>query len=1056
MTIEIWYLIGFTGSCDSYRLSKTWFAQSGRVMPGILLVAGRSNAGEQHGLSESGARAYGTTGQPNTVTLSAVGHTGIAGTQVWSGNNNYEAPHGCTGRAGQSASVPSAGTAGHNLSVKLSYSRDRPGLVQLSGEGPLSGRRWELSQYQSVHLDCRGGDGGAGGRGENGQRGGQGSYGNDATQYRDATCGGRGARGGDGGRGSSGASGGDAGSAYITVAEDDLDTIVAVQWTTSGGNGGATGVHGQPGAGGLGGLGGHGCSWTETHSRNVTEYNGNSYVEYYNTYHSRAGAPPGPGGLSGMHPHEPLYGGRAGRNGHSQIRVLKNDLTEEVYTSRYQLVVKGFDVVDENMDGINEPGEFLKVQNIRVQNVGGMPSPKGNVLKILIRSTPWLEPVALEPLELPRDILPGATVSVHGVLKAFIKNETGKRPPGTTFKVYDTVVLVAFFERLGRTLPEFSGRVDVSYQYPMVMTAPKYLDCVAKGDMVQFSWTIANVSTKAYGSRSAMHRTCGTHLSDPCEVFDLKYADETSPHEISNAIDVLGPGSEVTVTENFQVSQFVPVFITGYININLMLSDPQTGKLRIITSFNLRIQISSAYSYNPLSHFLLVINSSTPNKAILQTMDFVNNGLHLPLDIFNLSLVGSYKNLDADRTVLWNYIGKSIIIFGNTIDYFQCGTRDVWDLLDPWEANMLARRGTGFLFVCPNSTSMSGIKAWASQMAFAAFQPELLSTQSAKKASEVIPQIKAGKQNPTDCILTLPVKKRMFRNLDETMESRAKSITKELKKRFPLRRFIVGPCDPNPDNSLPISKHKSGHVAIIEGLPHHTKFLVSLQPHTGGLADYMIAMIIHLLPFKDQCAFFWNLLGYNHSMGISAQDAYRGNALGHLHAGIHDGMGEATTLNTMALISPILGTQRTSPLAVASRARSLHSLLAAESARLSKLLASTPSLRKQLLKAQCASAAAAKTRSEHIKAQHPAWNRVERAHALSCVHLETLTRTPTAQFLDLDALIGTRGSVCLSSAQLTQRRAEHARSLERLGRDEAWSRRKLKEMVNTEGMRGEE
>tara|TARA_R110002003_G_scaffold48_38_gene4254 strand:+ start:230 stop:688 length:459 start_codon:yes stop_codon:yes gene_type:complete len=147
--------------------------------------------------------------------------------------------------------------------------------------------------------------------------------------------------------------------------------------------------------------------------------------------------------------------------------------------------------------------------------------------------------------------------------------------------------------------------------------------------------------------------------------------------------------------------------------------------------------------------------------------------------------------------------------------------------------------------------------------------------------------------------------------------------------------------------------------------------------------------------------------------------------------------------------------QHTSPLAVASRARNLHSLLAADSARLSKILASTPNLRKQLLKAQCASAAVVKKRSAHTKAQHPAWNRVEHAHALNCSDLETLTRTPGARFLDLDDLVGTRGSVCMSSAELAQGRAVHVRILERLSRDEAWTSRKLRDMVSVnEGERG--
>lgn len=102
----------------------------------------------------------------------------------------------------------------------------------------------------------------------------------------------------------------------------------------------------------------------------MTDSNGYSHTKYYNTHHSRPGAPPGPDGQSGLGPHEPLYGGRSGRNGRGQVRVLNNDLTEGIYTSRYQLVVSSFDVVDENMDGINEPGEFLLVQNIRIQNVG--------------------------------------------------------------------------------------------------------------------------------------------------------------------------------------------------------------------------------------------------------------------------------------------------------------------------------------------------------------------------------------------------------------------------------------------------------------------------------------------------------------------------------------------------------------------------------------------------------------------------------------------------------------------------------------------------------------
>jgi hypothetical protein len=47
-----------------------------------------------------------------------------------------------------------------------------------------------------------------------------------------------------------------------------------------------------------------------------------------------------------------------------------NNNTESTYPSIYQLKVVSFDVVDENEDGVNEPGEHLLVKNIRVENTG--------------------------------------------------------------------------------------------------------------------------------------------------------------------------------------------------------------------------------------------------------------------------------------------------------------------------------------------------------------------------------------------------------------------------------------------------------------------------------------------------------------------------------------------------------------------------------------------------------------------------------------------------------------------------------------------------------------
>jgi hypothetical protein len=59
-----------------------------------------------------------------------------------------------------------------------------------------------------------------------------------------------------------------------------------------------------------------------------------------------------------------------GAQGSSQVTVIRNNGTEATYPTRYELKIISFDVVDENGDGINEPGEHILVKNIKVQNTG--------------------------------------------------------------------------------------------------------------------------------------------------------------------------------------------------------------------------------------------------------------------------------------------------------------------------------------------------------------------------------------------------------------------------------------------------------------------------------------------------------------------------------------------------------------------------------------------------------------------------------------------------------------------------------------------------------------
>ncbi len=182
-------------------------------------------------------------------------------------------------------------------------------------------------------------------------------------------------------------------------------------------------------------------------------------------------------------------------HGSVQIKVIRGDLSEATYPAAYILEIVHFDVVDENYDGVNEPGEHIFVHNIRVRNRGGMPSPSTRSIHLLIQGTQWLEPVAAEPLQLPFSIQPGQDVTLTGVLRALIRNESAEKPPGIQLQTEDMVRIVAVFhERLNRPIPDFSTGVRIPIRYPIRLDAPTYLDCVAKGDKVRFKWVVSLLS----------------------------------------------------------------------------------------------------------------------------------------------------------------------------------------------------------------------------------------------------------------------------------------------------------------------------------------------------------------------------------------------------------------------------------------------------------------------------------------------------------------------------------------------------------------------------------
>jgi hypothetical protein len=335
----------------------------------------------------------------------------------------------------------------------------------------------------------------------------------------------------------------------------------------------------------------------------------------------------------------------------------------------------------------------------------------------------------------------------------------------------------------------------------------------------------------------------------------------------------------VTIDQDFSVDERTLEFSEGYLTLELMLSDPVTSKMRSVQKHQMHMQISGVYSLSPNPNYLLVVNSKTPNHAIHQIISLIRHRLHTHLDIFNLSLTGSYESPVTHQNVLQSYAGKSVIIFGNTFPYFNQGNKDPWSLLDPWHTGLLIKGGTNILFAAVSN--LEGLKLWAGSATFPAYD----FTAGAHSVNDENVDMVVTKLRKTDskaltsdmAVHRFAVKKGMFGTVQSTVGSAANSAAKKLNKNLPLRRFITVP-----DVEALKEAEKMGGVIVCEGVPKNSKMMASVglflqsAPGTNIISDYDMYFIISSLPFAVKARMFWNMIGKSDATGIACDTIYSG------------------------------------------------------------------------------------------------------------------------------------------------------------------------------------
>lgn len=319
----------------------------------------------------------------------------------------------------------SDGSRGGTIKLHLSYTDATKTVVALTGSKTVGNKTTPISQQiavkdlKSIVTRARGGDGangssgssGSDGRdgsdGYNGSDGSSGSNGSDGCPPGNGSNGSNGSDGSDGSNGTDGYDGGDGenggdgangGSVLVSTAPDQSELMLFVQvdvrrgegaYGGSGGSGGRGGRGGTGGRGGRGGSGGSGGRNTCTndkgeHIGGPDGSSGWSGSDGRNGSDGRSGSN-GRDGSSG-------YNGSDGKSGTRSFQLVGTDGTQS-FDSPFKLEIGSVAFIDDDEDGILEPGERAHLVAIQLKNSGPMPSPSAQTINLaLLPSTTLFAP----------------------------------------------------------------------------------------------------------------------------------------------------------------------------------------------------------------------------------------------------------------------------------------------------------------------------------------------------------------------------------------------------------------------------------------------------------------------------------------------------------------------------------------------------------------------------------------------------------------------------------------------------------------------------------------
>ncbi|HEY5935751.1 MAG TPA: hypothetical protein VIU61_13980 [Kofleriaceae bacterium] len=605
------------------------------------------------------------------------GADGAHGTPGWPGSGT-----GAHGGRGGDAGEANPGEHAGRIRLELDID-DQDGVIALKGEqvsptGEAQPIRTTvvIDDKGFFQLAASGGEGGKGGNGGRGGDGATGSNGSDATRWSSGGDGGDGGDGGTGGDATSGGAGGRGGEIVLAVSEDDTPLLMLVRHDLAGGTGGAAGTNGGGGSGGAGGQGGDSYRWSE--SDDYTDSQGRRQTR--TTWHSNPGGSDGSRGRSGASGRANVKAGANGADGKLTIEVT-GETGVQRYSSRYDLRLAAFAHDSLNEDAVYEPHELVRVFDLVVENVGGMPTPGKDELKLALVPGGWVKPEPGELLCKP-GIPAGERHDVKGELQFRIADFTPKEP-GDPLEVEESILHRALLPSVRRSFEHYqegdaleAGRFII--RFPARVSAVSALKSVAVGEATRVKFSVVNQSRFALGSRSASKRVLRVRVAttEDSELGDAQVGFTAGGKALApssgwlHEIELLEAGETAELELTVSIKDGAEEYRRFAARVDLELGRLEApAEPRAIQYRAFDVRVARPFKVSE-ADVLLVVNHKTTREEIT-AWDALAERMAFRIAVWDLSRerhLDLEKPLEGDVSLAAWFAKKAIIVLDNAID----------------------------------------------------------------------------------------------------------------------------------------------------------------------------------------------------------------------------------------------------------------------------------------------------------------------------------------------------------------------------------------------------